>query len=51
MSFSISSSVPSSPRVTNIKRAALYKKSPGKSPLRDMIKRRCQVSPHPSVRL
>ena len=42
--MSFSSNVPRSPRVTNIRRAALYKKSPGKSPLREMIKSRCQVS-------
>ena len=32
---------PKSPRVTSI-RQAMYKKSPGKSPLREMIKSRCQ---------
>ena len=30
-----------SPRVTSI-RQAMYKKSPGRSPLREMIKSRCQ---------
>ena len=32
---------PKSPRVTSI-RQAMYKKSPGRSPLREMIKSRCQ---------
>ena len=31
---------PKSPRVNSV-RAAMYKKSPGKSPLREMIKSRC----------
>ena len=34
-------SAPKSPRVTSI-RQAMYKKSPGRSPLREMIKSRCQ---------
>ena len=39
--MSVSSTVPSSPRVTSI-RQAMYKKSPVRSPLREVIKSRCQ---------
>jgi len=41
VTMSVSSTVPSSPRVTSI-RQAMYKKSPVRSPLREAIKSRCQ---------